>query len=531
MSDDRPGHLAAEAINPQDAAHKWAVAGTVMVGTIMAVLDSSIINVALPSMSGTLAVGIEEIAWVVTGYILAQVIVMPITALLSARFGRKNFYVFCIGLFTVASMLCGLARTLPLMVVFRILQGFGGGAIMTVSQAILRESFPPAEQAMAMGLYGMGVVVAPAVGPTLGGWLTDNWSWPWVFYINVPIGVVNVWLVGRMIHDPPYLKRSRGSIDWLGLALLAGGLGALQLMLEEGQSNDWFKSAYIVALAAAAALALVLFVVQELRTARPAVSLRVLKDPSFSSATAIGGMLGMGLFGSLFLLPLFLQSIMGYSAMLSGEVLIPRSLAMAFIMPIGGRIYNRVGPRALVGVGLLVSAFSFWQLSHLTLDVGFWDIFWPQLWQGVGFALVFVALTTAALATVPRHEITQAVGLHNVFRQVCGSVGIAAAASILTRSVARNRALLGEHITAFDPTVQRFLGGATGGLMARGADVGRARAQALRLLDVSVLRQAAVLAYNHVFELITVLFLASVPLIFLLRQKPVDPDAEIHVSE
>ena len=512
--------------------NKWAVTITVMIGTVMAVLDASIINVALPSMTGTLGVSVEEIAWVVTGYILSQVIVMPITALLSERFGRKNFYIFCIALFTVASMLCGLARTLPLMVVFRILQGFGGGAIMTVSQAILRETFPPHEQAMAMGLYGMGVVVAPAIGPTVGGWLTDNWSWPWVFLINVPIGVINLWLVGRIIHDPPYLVRSKGKIDWTGLLLLAGGLGTLQLMLEEGQSENWFHSGYIEALALGGALALGLFVWQELTTERPAVSLRVLSDPSFASATMIGGMLGMGLFGSLFLLPLFLQSMMGYSAMLSGEVLIPRSLAMAVIMPIGGKIYHKVGPRTLVGVGLLVSGFSFWQLSHLTLSVGFWDIFWPQLWQGVGFALVFVALTTAALATVPRHEITQAVGLHNVVRQVFGSIGIAASASLLTSSIAKNRSVLGEHVTMFDPTVQRFLGGATAGLAQRGSGTLQARTQALRLLDGSLYRQAAVLAYNHVFELITLVFLISLPLIwFLKEQKKPDQPMEIHVAE
>jgi len=498
-------------------ANKWVVAGTVLTGTIMAVLDSSIINVALPSMSGTLGAGVQEIAWVVTGYILAQVIVMPITALLSARFGRKNFYQFSVVLFTLASMACGLARSLPAMVLFRILQGFGGGVIMTVSQAILRETFPPAEQAMAMGLYGMGVVVAPAVGPTLGGWITDNWTWPWVFYINVPVGVVNILLVSRYIHDPDYLERRKGSIDWLGLALLAIGLGALQLMLEEGQKHDWFQSGGIVALAATAAIGLLLFVVHELRTERPAVNLRLLANRSFTSATAIGAILGMGLYGSIFLLPLFLQNLLGYTAMLSGMALVPRSLAMAVIMPLGGRVYNRVGPRALVGTGLIVSALSFWKLSQLTADVGFWDIFWPQLLQGVGFALIFVSLTTAALATIPRPQMTQAAGLYNVVRQVFGSVGIAAAATVLTRSTARYQAILGERITAFDPTVQGFLGSAAARMMREGADATTAHLQALALLGGRLARQAAVLAYNHVFAMITALFLLSIPIALLLR--------------
>ncbi|MGD2067931.1 MAG: MDR family MFS transporter [Gemmatimonadota bacterium] len=503
------------------------MAGTVLTGTIMAVLDTSIVNVAIPSMTGTLGASVEEIAWVVTGYILAQVIVMPITALLAERFGRKNFYMFSVALFTLASMACGLARTLPLVVLFRVLQGFGGGVVMTVSQAILRETFPPAEQAMAMGIYGMGVVVAPAVGPTLGGWITDNWSWPWVFYVNVPVGIVNVLLVTRFIHDPPYLERRKGRIDWLGLALLAGGLGALQLMLEDGQREDWFQSGYIVALALASALGLLLFVAQELRADRPAVNLRILKDRSFTSATAIGGILGMGLYGTLFLLPLFLQNLLGYSAMLSGEALIPRSLAMAVVMPLGGRVYNRLGPKVLVGSGLLVSAYSFWELSRLTLEVGFWDIFWPQMWQGVGFALIFVALSTAALATIPRPKMTQATGLYNVVRQVFGSVGIASSATVLSRSVGRYQAVLGEHLTRFDPGVRGFLGAATVGMMQRGGDLATARLQALALLRGKLTRQAAVLAYNHVFALVTLLFLFSVPLVLLLRSAGGDVDAGV----
>jgi len=531
-----PPRLASPPIPPSpqpnpDTAHKWIVTLTVLTGTIMAVLDSSIVNVALPSMTGTFGASVEEIAWVVTGYILAQVIVMPITALLSERFGRRNFYMFSVALFTGASMLCGLSRTLPVMIVFRVFQGFGGGVIMTVSQAILRETFPPAEQAMAMGLYGMGVVVAPAVGPTLGGWLTDNWSWPWIFFVNVPIGILNVLLVTRFIHDPPYLIRRKGSIDWLGLALLAGGLGALQLALEQGERHDWFQSGYVTVLAASATAGLILFVLRELRIERPAVNLSVLRDRSFTSATAIGGILGMGLYGSLFLLPLFLQSLLGYSAMISGVALVPRSLAMAVIMPVGGRIYNRVGPKALVGAGLAVSAWSFIELSQLTIDTGFWDIFWPQLWQGVGFGLIFVALTTAALATIPRVQMTQAAGLYNVVRQVFGSVGIAVSATLLTRSISVHHALLGEHVTAYDPATRAFLQRATAGLMQRGVDAATATRQALRLLDAQLLRQAAVLAYNHVFALVSVLFVVSLPLVLLLRTPPADPTMEITVEQ
>src|SRR5512141_1924329 len=330
-----------------------------MIGTIMAVLDSSIVNVALPGMSGSLGVTIEQITWVVTGYILANVIIMPLVALLSQRFGRKNFYMTSVVRFTVASMACGLARSLPVMVAFRAVQGIGGGVLMSVAQAILRETFPAEEQGTAMGIFGLGVVLAPAFGPTLGGWLTDQYSWPWIFYINVPIGIINLLLVSRFVEDPSYLIRRKGEIDWLGLGLMILGLGSLQLMLESAERNDWFQSGYVIRLAVIAASGLLFFVWRELTTERPAVDLRILRNASFSSATALGGVLGMALNGSLFLLPLFLQQLLGYTALKSGLAMMPRSLAMAVIMPIGGRFYNRLGPRILVGTGLAVTGLSF----------------------------------------------------------------------------------------------------------------------------------------------------------------------------
>src|SRR5581483_7663892 len=288
-----PPRAAPTAADTRRGTHKWIIAGTVMTGTIMAVLDSSIVNVALPDMSGTLGATIEEITWVVTSYILAQVIVMPITGLLASRFGRKRFNATSVVLFTSASMACGLAHSLGSMVVFRVIQGFGGGVLLTVSQAILRESFPPEEQGIAMGLYGLGAVLAPAFGPTLGGWITDQYSWPWIFYINVPIGVINLMLVTRFIEDPPYLVREKGYIDWPGLGLLVLGLGALQLMLEEGERNDWFESSFIVRLAVVATVGMLLFVWRELTIEKPAVNLRILTNVSFSSATALGGVLGL----------------------------------------------------------------------------------------------------------------------------------------------------------------------------------------------------------------------------------------------
>ena len=495
---------------------KWIVAITVLTGTIMAVLDSSIVNVALPDMSGSIGSSLQEITWVVTGYILANVLVMPIIALLSAHIGRKRFYIASVILFTAASMACGMATTLPLLVAFRIAQGIGGGVLIPMSQAILRETFSREEQGMAMGLYGMGVVLAPAIGPALGGWLTDQYSWPWIFYINVPIGALCVFLIARYIEDPPYLVHDKGEIDYLGLALMAIGLGALQLMLEKGEEKDWFESQQIVILTIVAAVGLVLFVWRELKARNPAVDLRLSRDASFSSATILGGVLGMGLYGSLFILPIFLQRLRGYSAMESGLTLMPRSLAMAVVMPVSGFLYNRIGPRALVASGLLVSAFSFYEFSHLTADIGTTDLVLPPIWQGIGFGLIFVALSTAALSTIARPKMTAAAGLYNVVRQVFGSVGIALAATQLSVGTTRFHALLAEHVTRFDPATMEWLRKAGSGVA--GAAGAAPSPRAIALLNAQVMRQASVLAYNRAFLMVAALFLFSVPLAFLLRR-------------
>ncbi|MGD0022212.1 MAG: DHA2 family efflux MFS transporter permease subunit [Smithellaceae bacterium] len=497
--------------------HKWLIALTVMTGTIMAALDISIVNVALPHMRGTLGASVEEITWVSTGYILANVIIMPIVAFLSSRFGRKNFYIFSVLLFTVSSMLCGIAWDLTSMVIFRIMQGIGGGTLIPVSQSVLRETFPPKEQAMAMGIFGVGVMLGPAIGPTLGGWLTDNYSWPWIFYINVPIGFINILLIMKFIEDPHYLVRQTGRVDVLGLSLMMVGLGALQTMLEQGEINDWFSSEFIIYLFVVAALGLILFVWRELKVENPVVNLRILKDINFSSATFLNGLLGLALMSSLFILPLFLQQLLGYPAFDSGLALIPRSVAMLIIMPLAGRIYNRVGPRLMIGAGLLLNAVSFYQLSILSLSIGFWDILLPQFLQGVGFALIFVSLSTAALSTIEKQMLTAAAGLYNVVRQVFSSVGIALAATILTRGEQTNRSLLMEHITAFGNTSAETLRSLSQYFSSHGMDITDAQNKALKAIEEIVMRQASMISFNHVFFLIAVVFVISTPLIFLIN--------------
>ncbi len=496
---------------------KWIITVTVMMGTIMSALDSSIVNVALPYMRGSLSATIEEITWVATGYILSNVIIMPIVGMLSARYGRKKFYLFSIVGFTISSMLCGMAWNLTSMVVFRVFQGMGGGAMIPVSQAILRETFPPEEQGMAMGLYGFGVVLGPAFGPTIGGWLTDHYSWPWIFYINVPIGIIDVLMVMRYIKDPSYLVREKGKIDFIGLSYMMIGLGALQVLLEKGEQEAWFESAMIRYLMIASIAGIILFIWRELTCDRPAVDLRILKDVNFASGSLIGGFLGMGLMGSLFLLPMFLQQLLGYPALDSGFIQMPRSIAMAIAMPLGGKLYNRLGPRALIGSGLIVTAVSFYQLSRLSLNMGYFDVFFPQLLQGAGFGLIFVALSTAALSTIEKSRLTSAAGIYNVVRQVFGSIGIAVAASQLTRYMTTYHALLADKVTDYSNATSAWMSSVSGGMQAQGADPATAKQMALTLLDGELMRQAGMMAYNHMFLLVTVLFIICMPFIFLLK--------------
>lgn len=513
-----PAVMSSSPLGPMNGpTHRWLITFTVMTGTIMSSLDSSIVNVAMPYMQGNFGASVTEIAWVATAYILANVVTMPIIAMISARFGRKNFYMFSVILFVASSMLCGLAWNLPSMVFFRILQGIGGGTLIPVSQAVLRETFPPKEQGMAMGIYGFGVVLGPACGPVLGGWLTDNFSWPWIFFINVPIGIINILLVMRFIQDPPYLKREKGSLDWAGLIFMVVGLGALQLMLEKGEEKDWFESRFIVTLAVMAAVGLLLFVWRELIADKPAVDLRILRNIPFASGTAIGGILGMGLNSSLFLMPLFLQQLLGYPALDAGWALIPRSLSMAFTFPLAGRFYNRFGPRPLIGGGLLVSIYSFLALSRLSLAVSFWDIFLPQFLQGIGFGMIFVALSTAALSAIERPKLTAATGLYNVIRQVCGSIGIAIFATQLTSGMTRNRAMMVGHISSFNPVSVSRYGLFHAAMASHGSDPVAARKMALKLMDLQLMQQAGMLAYNRVFFLIAVCFVLIFPLILLLR--------------
>lgn len=510
---------AKDGVPPVAGHNKWIITITVMTGALVSSITASSVNVALPGMQGNLGATVEEIAWVSTSYILSSVIIMPLVAWFSSRFGRKRFYMACILLFITSSILCGMAWDLLSIVAFRIIQGIGGGTLMIVAQAILRETFPPEEHGVAMGIYGLGVVMGPAFGPTIGGWVVDHYSWPWVFYINIPISVTNLFLAAHFIHDPPYLVRAKGKIDFSGLILLIIALGALQLMLEKGEVNDWLGSRLIISLAVIAFVGIVLFVTRELHTDRPAVNLRLLRNLTFAGGTALGGVLGAGIMTGVFLMPMFLQKLLDYPATDSGLAMMPRSLAMAFVMPIAGRLYNRIGPKAMVSIGFFIVGLSFWQLSRLSMNAGHWDIFVPQFLQGVGFAMVFVSLSTAALCRINKPDMTAATGLYNFFRQISGSIGIAVAASQLTRSRNHYRTLLMENVSDYTDATHAWLQKMTESLIQQGIDPSTASEKALGYLEQTVIDQATMLSFNHVYFLIASLFFAAIPFVFLLRIK------------
>ncbi len=500
--------------------NKWLITISVTFGTLMGAIDSSVVNVAIPHIRGAVGASVDEITWVSTGYIIATVLVMPVVAWLGRRLGRKNVYQACMVLFVLSSAFCGLARSLGSLVFFRILQGAGAGGLQPTEQAILRETFPLEEQATAMSVFGLAVMIGPALGPTLGGWIVDNYSWPWIFYVNVPVGAVGLILVQRFVHDPEFLVEGRAAarreaIDYLGLLLLSVGLGALQLLLERGDQDDWFASHTIQALAVVAFFTLAAFVIHELTTEHPIVDLSVLKDKTFAAGTFIGGVLGLALFGSIFMLPLFFQDLRGLTAEQSGIELMPRTLMMVVMMPIAGYLFNRLGARILVVLGLGVGGWAAWSMKGFTLDSSMWDMVLPQAIQGAAFSFTFVALSTAALAHVPREKMSQATGLYNLVRNIGASIGTAMVAVFFERSQAYARADLVRHLSPTRPLVQERLHGIIALLAGK---FGHASPQtALRLLDAMLSRQVALLSFERTFAFVGLAFLVSIPLVVLLE--------------
>jgi MFS transporter, DHA2 family, multidrug resistance protein len=492
--------------------NRYLIAMTVTLATVLELLDTSIVNVAIPHMMGSLGATLDQIAWVSTGYVVANVIVLPITGWLAARFGRRRYFAFSIALFTLASFFCGSATTLNALVFWRIVQGVGGGALLSTSQSILYEVFPREEYATAMAIFGMGVMVGPTLGPTLGGYITDALNWSWIFYINVPLGIIALALTLGYIRDSRFVQKV-GAVDWVGLALLIIGIGSLQTMLERGESHDWFQSGQVVALGVASVVGLVLFVYHELTTEHPIVDLRILKSRQFAAGTVFAAMLGCCLYATVFVLPVYLQTLLGFTAEQTGMVILPGALASAFTMAAMGRARGKIDGRILVTLGTAIFMLSMWKHAHFTAESGKGDFFWPLILRGMGLGLIFVPMTNLALAALPPEKIPNGTGLYNLTRQLGGSIGIAVSATLLSRIRATNYAVLSEHVSMFNDVTRERVGMLTRGMISRGIPETVAQTRALGILQGQVMRQAAMLAYEHLFLLFGLGLLLALPLL------------------
>jgi DHA2 family multidrug resistance protein len=496
----------------------WISSIAVLSATFMVVLDTTVVNVSLSHIAGGLSASVDEATWVLTSYLAANAVILPMTGWLANYFGRKALLIGAVVGFTGASVLCGLAPSLPLLVLFRILQGLSGGTLQPLSQAVMLEAFPPRERGQAMAFWGLGIVVAPMLGPVLGGWLTDNLGWRWVFYINLPVGIVSVIMIMLFIFDPPYIRRRTSRVDYWGIGMLVLGIGALQIALDQGQEEDWFASRWITALAITAAVTLVTLVSHELRTRHPVVDLRVLKVWTYSAGTLLMTVVGFVLFGSMVLLPILVQTLLGYPALQAGIAMAPRGFGSFLAMPIIGMLMMRFDPRKLLVVGLLGTAFTLFQLSWLNLNTGYWDIFWPQFFQGLALGCLFVPLTTVTMDPIPKEEMGNATSIFNVMRNIGGSMGIAATTTYLARRTQLHVNVLGANVSAYDPKTRLLFESIRKGLMGRGSDASTATQQAYRAMFGMVQRQAAMLSFLETFRVLGVVSLVLMPLLLLMRR-------------
>jgi len=440
---------------PQTKVNPWLIALAVMLATFMEALDTSIANVALDHIAGSLSVSTEEATWVLTTYLISNGIIIPTTAWFGQRFGRKRFLMACVAIFTVSSLLCGLATSLPMLLVMRIIQGAGGGALQPISQAILLESFPKEKHGQAMGAYGLGVVVAPILGPVLGGFITDNYSWRWIFLMNVPVGILALALMHRFIQDPPWIRNARPPrLDMIGFGFMSLWLGCQEVLLDKGQEDDWFGSHFIVLMAVLAAIGLVVFLVRELTTQRPFVELRILKNYNFGIGVVLMFLAGAALYGLTADLPLFLQTLLGYTATRGGYAMAPRGIGALLMMPIAGRLVNKVPGRYLVAGGFMIYGAASLVLAGISLEISPSVLFWPVVFTGVGISFLWVPLNTVALGAIPPEQMANASGIFNLVRNVGGSVGISLVTTLVARSAQTHQTDLVAHLTPFDPAYQ-----------------------------------------------------------------------------
>ena len=496
--------------------NRWLIALSVVLPTLIEVIDTSVVNVSLDHIRGSLSAGLDEATWTITAYLVSNAIIIPLTGWFSRLFGRKHYLIFSVALFTLSSFMCGSSRTLNSLVFFRVLQGVGGGALQPISQAILLESFPPAQYGMAMAAFGIGIMFGPIVGPVLGGWITDNWSWNWIFYINIPIGILSIILIMLCIKDPPYLKRLRAKIDYWGLGLIVVGLGCLQVVLDKGQREDWFSSAFIMRLGVISAVCLILFIIVELKTSEPVVNLRVLKNISFSTGNTIMFTAFFVMFGSIVLLPIFVQQLMGYNAFLAGLVLAPGGIATLFAMPIAGKLVTKINPKSILFSGLLILAFSTFMMTQFNLSVDFNIIAWSRVIMGFGMGLVFIPLTTMAFSTIKKEEMGNATSIFNLTRNLAGSFGVAFMTTLLARRAQFHQFRLIEHLNPFDPRYQMGVHKAMAVLQAKAGVANELAANGL--IYRQLLKQSSLFSFIDAFHFSTVMLIFILPLVLLLKR-------------
>ncbi len=502
--------------------NKWLITLTVMLPTLIEIIDTSVVNVSLDHIRGSLSAGIEESTWTITSYLVSNAIIIPMTGWLSRRFGRKRYLIFSIFLFTASSFLCGSAWSLGSLVFFRVLQGIGGGALQPLSQSILLETFPPHQHGTAMAAFGIGIMFGPIVGPLLGGWITDNWSWRWIFYINIPVGIISILMTVFFIKDPPYMKGMKLRIDYWGIMFLALGLGCLQVVLDKGQSENWFDSRFITILTIISFISLVLFVIIEFFTVHPVVNLRVFKDLSFSTGNIVMFFAFFNLFGSIVLLPIYLQTLMGYTATKAGMVLGPGGLATLIALPIAGRLVHKINPKIVLGAGILISCYSTYLMSNFNLQADFWSIIWPRIVLGIGMPFIFISLTILTMAGIKKEEMGNATGIYNLLRNLGGSFGVAFVTTMLQRRAQFHQFRLVENLTVFDPQLQIASENLSQVFEFKGYGP-LSEYSGLTVIYRELLRQASMLGFNDAFYLLSIMMIGVFSLIFLLKRPVVSP--------
>lgn len=501
----------------------WAVALTVTLATFMEVLDSSIANVALPHIAGNLSVSEEEATWVLTSYLVSNAIILPISAWFSRLIGRKRFYMTCVALFTASSFLCGLAPTLGVLVICRVMQGLGGGGLQPSEQSILADTFPPSMRGAAFAVYGMAVVVAPAIGPTLGGWITDNFNWRWIFYINVPIGIVSLFLTHRLVEDPPYLIKERAKgrpkIDYPGLALLVLGIGCLQVVLDKGQEKDWFSTTWVLVLFVVAIYTLVAWVVWEYHHPSPIVEIRLFKNRNFSTAMFFTFVLGIVLFGTTVVIPQFLQLLLGYPATKAGEALAGGGLMMLVMMPIAGQLVNRIDQRLMMAFGFIATGLSlFYIATHLSLQMDFRTAAMLRTYQTIGLAFIFLPSSILAYVGTPREKNNQIAAMNSFVRNIGGSIGIAVISTMLTRQAQKHQVYLAAHTSPGASAFGQMASGMTQQLAQKGA--AQPQQQAYARIAGLITGQATTLAYIDIISVLGIVVVCLAPLVLLMRRPP-----------